>query len=131
MAKLNGTGGSFVVNSNTIAEVEEWSISESAELVSGAAKGDATVIGEAGIVTRTASVTAFLDPSDTGGQGSITIGATITLLEFYVAGTASGDDYYTCSTAVINSIERNSPMGLAKFTIGIHLNAALVETAVA
>tara|TARA_R110000803_G_scaffold69884_3_gene132495 strand:- start:629 stop:1024 length:396 start_codon:yes stop_codon:yes gene_type:complete len=130
MAKLNGTGGSLDINSNTIDEVEEWSISESAEVVSGAAKGDATVIGEAGIVTRTASVTCFLDPSDTLGQGSITIGATVVLLEFYVNGIASGDDYYTCATAVITSVERTSPMGLAKFVIGIHLNAALVETAV-
>jgi len=131
MAKLNGFGGSIVINSNTLAEVEEWSTDETAQMVTGVAKGDATVIGEAGPITRKLNMTLFLDPSDTAGQGSITIGATLTLMELYVAGNASGDDYYTCATGVVESVTRNSPNDMSKMTVGVHLNAALVETTVA
>lgn len=131
MAKYNGFNGSMVINSNNIDEIEEWSIDETAQMVTGVAKGDATVIGEAGPVTRKLSFTCFLDPSDTAGQGSVTIGATVALMALYISGAGSGDYYYTCATGVVESITRNSPNDLSKMTVGVHLNAALVETVVA
>mgnify|MGYP003646462166 CR=1 FL=1 len=130
MSKFNGTGGSMTVGGTAVAELAEWSTNESAENVTGAAKGDATVIGEAGIVTRTAAVNGFLDPSD-AGQASLTIGATVTTLIFYLSGTGSGLYSFTCSTAVVMTLDKASPMGLGTFSAGLHLNAALTQATIA
>lgn len=130
MSKLNGYKGSFVINSNAVGELISWSTQDSANLYTGTAKNDARVTGEAGEVTTKLNVEMYLDPGDTG-QGSITVGATVTLMELYPAENTSGSDYYTCATGVVESIDKASPMGLATHNAVIHCNAPLVDASVA
>lgn len=131
MAKLNGFGGSMKIGANSVAELEEWSTNEDSSLFTGTAKGESSVQGAAGPVTRTLSVTVFTDPSNTTGQGAMTVGATVSSLELYFDGETSGDYYMSCSSAVVQSVGVTDPMDYSKTTYQLHLNAALVQETVA
>jgi len=109
MAVHKGSEGVVKVGSNTIAEVLDWSLNESADTIETtnlAATAKTYVAGKPG---GSGSVSCHWDETDTSGQGALTAGATVTL-NVYPEGADSGDTYAAFS-ALITSIDRASGGG--------------------
>ena len=90
MANHKGSEGVAKVGSVTIAEVKDWSISESAETIDDTTLGDTARTKQAGLTSASGSMTAFWDETNTTGQGAMTVGATVTL-KLYPEGATTGD----------------------------------------
>ena len=79
MATSHGKAGLVKVGTDTIAETTGWSLTETAETVDDTAHGDTARTHLVGHTSWTASITCHLDPSDTSGQGALTVGASVTI----------------------------------------------------
>ena len=129
MAKLNGTDGIVKTGANTVANLNNWSLSDSVNKVTGRAFGDTLETAEAGARTITGSLSGFLDPSDTNGQVTLVTGASVAL-SLYPSGEASGDTYYDITSALIDSISFDASNDeYVTFSATFHANAAYtIET---
>jgi len=94
MATHIGNEGVVKVSTNTVAEVESWSITFSSENAEYNALGDAYKRRTAGIKDCNGTITCFLDETDTNGQLAMTEGATVAI-NLYYEGATSGDEYWT------------------------------------
>ena len=108
MATSHGKAGLVKVGTDTIAETTGWSLTETAETVDDTAHGDTARTHLVGHTSWTASITCHLDPSDTSGQGALTVGASVTI-KLYPAGDTSGDREYS-GTATITSVSPNNAL---------------------
>lgn len=90
MSTIHGSAGIVKVGSNAVAEIESFSIEESAEFADNTPMGTtARTSHETPMTSWSASVECMLDESDTTGQGAFVAGATVAA-KFYVDGDASG-----------------------------------------
>jgi hypothetical protein len=133
MATTKGSDGFVKIGANTIAEVKDWSLSESADTI------DVTTLGETarekivGMQSASGSLNAFWDATDTS-QGAMTIGAKVTLL-LYPAGNDSGDDFATTEVLITEVGVSTSTEGMAERSFsfeatGETLNASSEKVAV-
>ena len=109
MAIHKGSEGVVKVGTDTIAEVLEWSINESADTIETtnlAATARTYVAGKPG---ASGSISCNWDETDTAGQGAMTPGATV-VLNLYPEGSGAAATFVTCS-ALITSIDRASGGG--------------------
>lgn len=103
MAKLNGTGGVVKTGVNVVAEINNWSMTDSVNKVTGRAFQETVEKADAGARTVTGSVKGFFDPTDTNGQATIVAGAKLALA-LYPAGDTSGDQFYDLTEVLIESV---------------------------
>lgn len=80
MANHKGSEGLAKFSGGTIAEVKDWSISESAETIDTTTMGDTARTKTAGLTSASGSMTAFWDETDTTGQGAMTVGASAEMI---------------------------------------------------
>ena len=109
MAVHKGSEGVVKVGSNTIAEVLDWSLNESADTIETtnlAATAKTYVAGKPG---GSGSVSCHWDETDTSGQGALTAGATV-VLNVYPESTGSGATFSSFD-ALVTSIDRASGGG--------------------
>lgn len=99
-----GSEGTAKTGSNTISEIVDWSFDENVDPVIDNALGDVdeTHIVGSGIKRRTGTITCHWDETDTTGQESLTLGASVTL-NLYPEGSTTGDKFWS-GTASITSI---------------------------
>lgn len=109
MANHTGIDGVIKVGTSAVAEVRNWSITESAETYDDTTQNDTARTYKAGITSWSAIATAFWDETDTSGQVALTIGASVTL-NLYPEGATTGDTYYT-GTALVTSVGVSVPTG--------------------
>ena len=129
MATHAGKEGTVKVGANTIAEIRDWSITETGENFDDTSMGDSARTHLATVSSWEGSVTCFWDETDSNGQGAMTINASITA-NFYPEGAVSADTYYT-GTASVTSIGRSASVdGGVEATFGLQGNGALTETTV-
>jgi hypothetical protein len=95
MAVHKGSEGYVKVGANTVAEVRDWSISESADTIETSSMGDSARTYVAGLTSATGSIAVHYDDTDTTGQGAMSVGSSISL-ELYVDA-----DTYASMTAII------------------------------
>lgn len=101
MTTIVGNAGKVKVGSVFSAEVVEFSIEASAQMVEDSELTDAWDTFKAGSKRWKGSATVHYDPTDTNGQEALSEGATITL-GLYPAGSGSGSTYYS-GTALVES----------------------------
>ena len=105
MALHKGSEGVVKIGSNTIAEVRDWSLEETAETIDSTELSDSAKTFEVGTTSWSGSLNCFWDETDTTGQGACTVGASVTL-NLYPEGATTGDTYAT-GTARINSLSKS------------------------
>lgn len=102
MATINGNDGVVKVSTNTIAEVQNFELTETAATIRTTAMGDTWESRSAGLNSWSGSLTCHLDDTDTDGQEALTVGASVTL-NLYPEGDGSGAEEYT-GTAIITQV---------------------------
>ena len=73
MANHTGVDGVVKVGTNTVAEVRNWSVSESADTIEDTTINDTSRTYQAGLKSWSGSLTAFWDETDTNGQVALTV----------------------------------------------------------
>jgi len=129
MANHKGSEGSVYVGANAIAELKEWSLSQSANTMDESELSDTGATKKPGQQSWSGSGGCFWDETDTTGQGALTVAAEVTL-NLYPEGNTSGDTYKTGS-AIVTSIEESGAIdGMVEASFSFEGNGALTETTV-
>ena len=124
MALHKGSEGVVKIGSNTIAEVRDWSLEETAETIDSTELSDSAKTFEVGTTSWSGSLNCFWDETDTTGQGACTVGASVTL-NLYPEGATPGDTYAT-GTALINSLSKSGGIdGLVEASFSFQGTGAL------
>lgn len=130
MATHHGKAG--VVRSgatNALAEVTEFSIEESVDVVDDTVMGDTSKTNQIGVKSWTASVACFWDETDTNGQQTFLIGASVTA-NLYPEGVGSGAAYAS-GTATITGVTVGVPKdGVVTRNFTLEGNGALAWSTV-
>lgn len=130
MANHTGSEGVVKVGANTVAEVRDWSLSETADTIEDTAMGDSARTRKPGLTSASGSITAFWDETDTTGQGAMTVGAEVTL-NLYPEGATSGDTYATLSAIITEAGVSASFDGMVEATFSFEANGAVTWGTVA
>ena len=126
MANHTGVDGVVKVGTNTVAEVRDWSLSETADTIEDTTINDTSKTFQAGLKSWNGSLNAFWDEADTNGQEALTVGSAATL-NLYPEGATTGDIYYYGS-AIGTSGGRSVPTnGMVTKAIGFQGNGALTR----
>ena len=105
MAVFKGSEGRVKIGANTTAEVKSFNVSSSQELIPDTAMGDSWETHLTGRKKWSGRLDCYWDDTDTNGQETMTLGASVVLLLYpeYQDG-ASGEAELT-GTATITEIE--------------------------
>ena len=124
MAVHKGSEGVVKILTNTVAEVRDWSLEETAETIDSTQLSDSAKTFEVGTTSWSGSVNAFWDETDTSGEGAMTAGASVTL-NLYPEGATSGDTYGS-GDAIISSISKSGGIdGLVEASFSFQGTGAL------
>lgn len=124
MANHKGSEGVVKVGANTVAEIRDWSISETAETIDDTVMGDTARTKKPGLTSASGSLTAYWDEADTSGQGAMTVGAEVTL-NLYPEGATSGDTYATLSAIITEVGVSGTSDGMVESTFSFEANGAV------
>lgn len=108
MAKRHGKDGVVKIGANTM-KTTRWTLEETVAVADSTSQGDAAQSHLVGIPGWSGTIDAWMDKSETTGQGALTIGASV-VLNLYDDGTGAGQDYHS-GTATVTRIGRNVDMG--------------------
>jgi len=129
MATATGKDGAVYVGANAVAEIRDWSLETTSEVVNDTVMGDTWMTNKATQKSWTASFNAFWDPSDSTGQGALDEGSEVTL-NLYPEGNTSTKTYWTGS-AIITSVSKSSSFdGLIEASFSATGNGSLTEDTV-
>lgn len=130
MATQTGKDGAVYVGSNAVAEIRDWSLESTSEVVADTVMGDSWVSNKPTLKSWTSSFNAFWDSSDTNGQGALDEGEEITL-NLYPSGNTSSNVYWTGS-AIITSVTKSASFdGMIEASFSVTGNGSLTESTVA
>ena len=79
MATYVGKNGAVYVGANAVAEIKDWSLETTSEVVADTVMGDSWVTNKPTLKSWTSSFNAIWDDADTTGQLALDEGAEITL----------------------------------------------------
>ena len=130
MANHTGSEGVVKVGANTVAEVRDWSLSETADTIEDTSMGDTARTRKPGLTSASGSISAFWDETDTTGQGALTVGAEVTL-NLYPEGAASGDTYASLSAIITEAGVSATFDGMVEATFSFEANGAVTWDEVA
>lgn len=127
MANHSGSEGTVHVGGNAIAEIRDWSVEESAEVLDDTTMGDTWITNKSSLLSWTASINCFWDETDATGQQTMTNGALVALV-MYPEGTGVGATRFTGS-AIVTSISRTgSYNGMVEASLSVTGTSTLVES---
>ena len=130
MANHKGSEGTAKIGSNVIAEVKDWSISESAETIDDTTLGDTARTKTVGLTSASGSMTAFWDETDTTGQGAMTAGAEVAL-KLYPEGATTGDTFASLSAIITEKGVSTTLDGMVETSVSFEANGVVTWAAVA
>lgn len=128
MATHKGSEGTVKVGSNAVAEIESYSLEETADTLEDTSMGDSARTYKSSLTSFSGSLDVFWDETDTSGQGALTIGSEVTL-NVYPEGDTAGDTYYTGS-AIVTGVTSASFDGLVEASVSVQGTGALTSTTV-
>lgn len=129
MSTYHGKNGVVKVATNAVAEVTQFSHTETAETADDTAMGDDWRTHKAGHKAASGSITCHWDPSDTNGQVALAAGESVSL-KLYPSGAESGDQEISC-TATITSVGVQSQLeGIVSQSFDYQVNGATTHAAV-
>ena len=132
MATHTGSEGTLKVGANTIAEIRSYSLEETADTVEDTSMGDGYRSFKTTLKGWSGSVDVFWDETDTTGQGSLVVGAQVTI-NVFPEGASAGvqEKYYTGIATVTGKTITGSFDGMVESTITLQGTAALTEATLA
>ena len=131
MATSIGKDGAVYVDSqsNAVAEVRDWSLETTSEVVNDTVMGDTWMSNKATQKSWTASVNCFWSDGDTTGQDLLVEGAGVTL-KLYPEGNTSGNTYWY-GNVIITSVSKSLSFdGLVEISFSATGNGAMTEDSV-
>lgn len=130
MANHHGSEGAVYVGSNAVAELNDFSVNESAEFAEDTNLSDtAKTFNATAITSWSGSANAFWDETDTTGQEALTVGASVTL-NLYFEGNGTGATYAT-GTGLVTEVGVSSQKGgIVERSFGFQGTGALTWTTV-
>jgi hypothetical protein len=129
MATHKGSEGTVKSGANAIAEIRSYTITETADVLEDTTLGDSSRTYLASLKTFTGSIECFWDETDTNGQLTLDVGATVTI-NIYPEGSTSGDTYYTGSVIITEKSITASFDGMVEASFSFQGTGALSETTV-
>jgi hypothetical protein len=129
MATHHGNGGVVRVGANSVAEVQQWSLTERVDIAEDHSMGDAWKTHLTGVKSWDGSVQCWFDETDTNGQQALTVGASVTL-NLYPEGTGSGATYKTGTITITEITLDDAKDGIVTRAFNFVGNGALTETTV-
>jgi len=129
MATHAGSEGTVKSGSDAIAQIRSYSLEETADTLEDTTMGDSSRTYLPSLKTFSGSVDVFWDETDTNGQGSFTVGSSVTLA-IYPEGDTAGDTYYSGSAIVTGKTITGSFDGMVEATFTLQGTGALTETTV-
>lgn len=130
MSAHHGNEGAVYLGADQVAEVQSWSYDEEdADVQDVASMGDSAVTHYlSGIKRGSGSLECLWDETDTNGQQTLDVGASVTL-NLYPEGNTSGDIYFG-GTAQVTAVRRGSSVR-GMVTVNFDFVGALTEQTVA
>lgn len=129
MATYTGKEGVIKIGANDVAEVRNFTITESAETVDNTAKGDDWRKKKVTFKSWAGELDAWVEDTDTTGQDVLVVGAEITL-GFYPIGDASGAAYKSGSALITERQVKSELEGMVELAISVEGNGPLADGAV-
>lgn len=129
MANHTGASGTIKIGTDAIAEVRSWSLEEQADTIDCSIIGTSAKIYKAGQTGWSGSLTCYWDETDTNGQMTLVIGASIAL-ELYPEGSESTDTYYTGDVYITGVSRSGAHDGMVEATYSFQGTGACTESTV-
>jgi hypothetical protein len=132
MAVTRGCFGKVKVGAtpSLVAEVRNWTLDQSAEVLDSSSIGDCTKSYTVGAVSWNGNLSCFWDATDTTGQEALDVGTEIDV-ELYPEGDTTGDVYYS-GTAIVSQISRSGGVdGIVEAAFTFQGQGALTQSTVA
>lgn len=130
MATYVGKNGAVYVGTNAVAEIKDWSLETTSEVVADTVMGDSWVTNKPTLKSWTSSFNAVWDDADTTGQLALDEGAEITL-NLYPIGNTTGNKYWS-GACIVTSVSKTAAVdGLIEASFSVTGNGALTEADVA
>ena len=124
MAVHKGSEGYVKVGANTVAEVRDWSLSESADTIETSSMGDTARSYVTGLTSASGSISVHWDETDSTGQGAMTVGSSVTL-NLYPEGADTGDTYATMTAIITEAGVSSSFDGLVEASFSFQVDGAV------
>lgn len=124
MAVHKGQEGTIKSGTGAISELKDWTLTETAETIDVTTMGDTARGFTPSLTSASGSFTAFWDETDTNGQGTLTVGAEVTL-NLYPEGDTTGDTYATMSAIVTEAGVAASFDGMVEASFSFQVNGAV------
>ncbi len=124
MANHKGSEGVAKIGASTIAEIKDFSLSETAETIDDTSMGDSARTKQVGLTSASGSMTAFWDETDTSGQGAMTVGASVTL-NLYPEGATTGDAYATLTALITEKGVSTTLDGMVETSVSFEATGAV------
>jgi hypothetical protein len=124
MATFKGNDGTVKSGSNAIAEIISFTVDETADTIETTTMGDAAKTYVASFKDATATVETYFDDTDSSGQGTLTVGSSVTV-NFQMEGDTTGD-HKLSGTAIITGFSLGvSADGINTATYSMQISGGL------
>ena len=124
MANHKGSEGLVKIGSATVAEVKDWSLSETADTIEDTTMGDVARTRKPSLTSASGSISAFWDETDSAGQIAMQAGNEVAL-KLYPEGSATGD-YFASVSAIITTQDASAAMdGMVEASFSWESNGAV------
>jgi hypothetical protein len=130
MATFKGNDGTVKSGSNAIAEIISFTVDETADTIEDTTMGDAAKTYVASFKDATATVETYFDDTDTTGQGTFTVGSSVTC-NFQMEGDTTGDHLLSGTGIITGRSVGAAADGMVTATYTIQISGGLTEGTVA
>ena len=126
MATFKGNEGTVLSGSNAVAEIRSFTVNETADVIEDTAMGDAAKTYVASFKDATATVECFFDDTDSNGQGTFDVGASVTV-NFQMEGNTSGDHKLSGTALITGKDVSAASDGMVEATYTMQITGGLTE----
>jgi hypothetical protein len=123
MATHTGSEGVVKVGSVTVAEVRDFSFTDTSESIDTTPMGFSARVKKAGLLSASGSITCFWDETDATGQGALDSGASVSLV-LYPEGAATGASFATIASNITEQGISSSFDGMVEATYSFESSSA-------
>lgn len=130
MATYVGKNGAVYNGANAIAEIKDWSLETTSEVVSDTVMGDSWVSNKPTLKSWTSSFNAIWDDADSNGQLALVEGAELTI-NLYPTGKTTGEVEWS-GACIVTSVSKTAAVdGLVEASFSVTGNGPLSTGSVA
>jgi hypothetical protein len=126
MATFKGNEGTVLSGSNAVAEIRSFTVNETADVIEDTTMGDAAKTYVASFKDATATVECYFDDTDTNGQSTFDVGASVTV-NFQMEGNTSGDHKLSGTALITGKDVSVASDGMVEATYSMQITGGLTE----